>query len=316
MSITDRMRFTGGPFGTDMADQEDLVPADISGKVFYVNANASGTDDAESPWPVVDNQRCFSTLQGAIDACVDGRGDTIYVKRGGEAVTTMVDFNCSGIRVIAQRFGMNPSARGEYTSIYSTTIVAGPCATISKYCYIEGLAFASENAETGFWAGAALEIGNGVDALYGAHLKHCRFPVWGLDNTHGISLDGTAAVSNILIEECEFEGALASGIYMQGAVGHVQIKNCTFALNTFAIETGAFSDAGVNTQIIIGPGNITVTPTRAINQTSNNTAKVAVRGNYWGAPVATAYSDTVDNMETDGYLCSGNHYSDEETDDE
>jgi len=309
------MEFTGGPFGTVAADSAALVPASISGKVFYVNANAGGTDDKDAPWPDVDGVLCFSTLQAAIDACVDGRGDTIYVKRGGEAVTTAVNFNCAGIRVIAQRFGMNPSARGEYTSIYSTTITDGPCAIISKYCYIEGLAFAGADATgstTGFFAGAALKIGDGSTNVYGVHLKQCRFPKWDLDNSHGISIDGTADVSNVLIEECEFEGAFASGIYVEGSVGHLQIKNCTFALCTYAIETGQFYAAGIYTQLIIGPGNVTITPTKGINQTSNNVVLATVYGNYWGTAVASTHSDTVTNMETDGYICVGNYYLNEE----
>jgi len=313
--MADRMQFTGGPFGTVAADQAALVPADISGQVFYVNANATGADDVGDPWPEVDNVRCFSTLQGAIDACVDNRGDTIYVKKGGEAVTTQVNFNCPGIRVISQRFGIPPSSRGEYNSLYSTTLTTTDMALITSPCYIEGFAFAGANAETGFYAGGALRIGNSSDNVFGVHLKQCRFPKWGLDNSHGITIDGTAAVSNVLIEECEFEGAFDAGIYMQGALGHLQVKNCTFCLCTYAIESGAYSDAGVNTQLIIGPGNITVQPTRGIN-TGSNAAKVAVVGNYWGAPVATAYDQTVDNMESDGWLCSGNYYSDEERDDE
>jgi hypothetical protein len=306
-----------GPFAAPIVPSR-FHPGDTQGQVFYVNANATGADDVDDPWPEVDETICFSTLQAAINACVDNRGDTIYVKKGGEVVTSTVLFDCPGIRVITQRYGMAPSMRGEFTSIYSTTLTGDPTAIISQPCYIEGLGFVGADAGTTFYSGAALLLR--VDAAsaattkpWGVHLNQCRFPGWSLGQTCGLAMDGG---TNVLIEDCYFEdAAFTHGIYIQGAAGHVQIKDCHFCLGTYAIKFGAFSDAGVNTQLEIGPGNVTVTPTRGIN-TGSNACKAQVFGNYWGVPVATAYDQTVDNMESDGYICSGNYYADEERDDE
>lgn len=314
-----RMNFGGfGPFSAPNVPAEDVAVHDLSGQVFYVNANAGGADDVDTPFPEVDEALCFATLQAAIDACVDNRGDTIIIKRGGEAVTSTVLFNCPMIRVIAQRMGMAPSMRGEWTSIYSTTLTGDPTAIIQDSCYIEGLGFVGADAGTSFYSGAALLLRVDADSSataepYGVHLFQCRFPGWSLGQTKGIAIDGG---SNVLIEDCYFEdAAFTTGIYAQGAIGHLQIKDCHFCLGTYGIEFGAFSDAGVNTQLEIGPGNIFNAPTRAIN-TGSNACLALVFGNWIGIAVATAYDQTVDNMESDGYICAGNYYADEERDDE
>ena len=61
--------------------------------------------------------------------------------------------------------------------------------------------------------------------------------------------------------------------------------------------------------------NVTVTPTKGI-LSGSNTCKASVFGNYWGTAVATTHDQTVNDMETDGYIQMGNYYADEERDDE
>ena len=288
------------------------------GRTFFVNANSGGADDIDVPWWDVDEVQTFSSIQAAINACVDNRGDTIWVKKGSELVTSTVLFNKAGIRVIVQRMGIAPSMRGEFTAIYSTALTGDPTVIISQPCYVEGLGFVGADAGTSFFEGAALLLR--VDATssattkpWGVHLNQCRFPGWSLGHTSGLAMDGG---TNVLIEDCYFEdAAFTHGIYMQGACGHVQIRDCHFSLGTYAIKCGAFSDAGVNTQLEFGPGNVTVLPTRGIN-TGSNVCKAQVFGNHWGVSVATAYDQTVDQMEVDGYICAGNYYADEERDDE
>ncbi|KKM05332.1 hypothetical protein LCGC14_1755170 [marine sediment metagenome] len=289
-----------------------------SGRTFFVNANAGGADDVDVDWWSVDEDTVFSTLQAAINKCVANRGDTIYVKQGGELVTSTVLFNKAGIRVIVQRLGMAPSMRGEFTSIYSTSLTGDPTAIISQPCYIEGLGFVGADAGTLFFEGAALLLR--VDATstattkpWGVHLNQCRFPGWNLGNTCGLAMDGG---TNVLIDDCYFEdAAFTHGIYMQGAVGHVQISNSHFSLGTYAIKCGSFSDAGVNTQLEIGPGNVTVAPTRGVNSGSN-AAKVTIFRNSWATAVNSTHDQSIDDMESDGYICVGNEYADEESDDE
>jgi len=76
------------------------------------------------------------------------------------------------------------------------------------------------------------------------------------------------------------------------------------------MKCGAFSDAGVNTQIEFGPGNICISPTKGINSGSN-AAKMIVCGNYFATAVDSTHDQTINNMEISGYICVGNEYADE-----
>ncbi len=282
------------------------------GKVFFVNSNTgSAARNRERPWfNEIDGETGFDNLQAAIDACVDSRGDVIYVARGSETVTETVAFNKLGISVIGQTWGMNPYARGEYTALVADAgFTDGPVATITASCFIYGMGFASRDAGALFFSGAAALIG--VPAAigpFGVHMKACRFPKWGLTNRIGLSIEGS---SNTLIEECDFEGAFASGIYIQGTAGHIQIRNNHFCLMTNAITFGEFSDVGVNSQLLMGPGNVTVSPTKFLN-TNNKDGLGTVYGNFFGtAHGASTFDVDVTNMETGGWSCVGNEYKTE-----
>lgn len=251
------------------------------------------------------------TWQGAIDACVADKGDVIVALNAGKEVTEAVNFNKAGIRVTTMDYGLSPMPAGEYTSIYaSAAFTDGPVANITAPCRIEGLAFASRDTGATFWSGAAALIGGlGTAGPYGVHLKRCRFPKWGLDNRIGVSIEGS---SNCLVDRCDFEGAFDSGIYVQGACGHLQIKKCHFALPTYAITFGAFSDAGVNTQFLLGPGNVTVQPTKFLSGTAN-TGKGTIFGNYFATAVGAAtFDQTLANVETAGWHCVDNGYKAED----
>ena len=282
-----------------------------AGKVFFVNANSgAAARNFERPWFDVDGQRVFSTIQEAIDTCVSSRGDIIWVARGGHEVTETVAFNKTGISVIIQGWGMSPYAQGEYNAIYAaTSFTDGPVATITAPCYIYGLGFASRDTGATFWSGAAALIGGlGTAGPFGVHLHACRFPKWGYDNRIGLAIEGS---SNCLIEECDFEGAFASGIYVQGACGHLTLRHNHFALMTNAITHGAFSDAGVNTQMFYGPGNVTVSPTKFLN-TNGGAGLGTIFGNFFGtAHGASTYDLSVTNMESAGWHCVGNEYKTE-----
>lgn len=276
-----------------------------NGKTFFVNPSGGGADDVDVPWWNVDEARCFSTLQAAINACVASRGDTIYVKRGGMSVTSQVNFNKAGIRVIAQRWGMSPQFRGEYSAIYSTTITDGPVAQITDSCYIEGLGFAGADADSDFYAGAALLIGGEATAEpYGVHLRQCRFPKWNLDNSKGVSIEGS---SDCLLEECYFEGVGAdfdAGIYVQGATQNLEIKDCRFRDCTYGIQFGAFAGGGPHCLILQN----FFEDAKILSAASAATGLVA--GNYSeGATDTGSYSATVDTLNGYGLVFSDNHYA-------
>jgi hypothetical protein len=232
------------------------------------------------------------------------------VKRS-ETVSSTVTANKTGIHIIGCDLGMNPLSMGEYQALLAaSTFTDGPVLTVTSPCRIRGMGFASRDTGATFYSGAAVLIGGLATALpFGVHMEYCRFPKWGLDNRIGLSIEGS---SNVLIDLCDFEGAFASGIYVQGACGHLQIARSRFNLCTYSITHGDFSDAGVNTQLFYGPGNVTVSPTKFLDSNSK-ACKGTMFGNYFGTAVGTGTNDVnVADLETAGMACVGNEYATED----
>ncbi len=275
---------------------------DGDAKEFFVD---SGNGDDDNPG--VTPRKAKKSSQAAINLCVAGRGDTITRLPGGEAVTTPVLFNKSGITYRAVNYGANPQAKGEIFSIYNTTAdeFAG---IITERCKIEGIGFASEDSRATFFYGAALMVGNTPDdALpFGVHIKNCRFPKWGMDNRIGLALQGP---TDILVEGCSFEGVggdLEAGIYLQGAAQNVNIFNNIFRECTYAIEFGAF--AGGGPECII-KGNI-MQDSKFLSVPAAGALTGSLLDNW--SPYATdgtTYSDTVNALQALGLVFSGNHYA-------
>ncbi len=286
----------------------------ISGQVFYYNPAAGGDDDVGTPFPPVDGKRCFDTMQAAIDATVAGRGDLIHCKRGSETVTEVVLFNKSGITVKVMDWGINPFAKGEFSALLADSAYTdGPVAKISAPCRIEGLGFASRDAGTTFFSGAACLIGGDADANpFGVVMRHCRFPKWGLTNRIGLAIEGS---SDCMIEECSFEGVgsdFESGIYIQGATQNLVIRGCHFRDCDYAITLGAF--AGGGPAFIIGPGNVVQSADSKFLNSQANTATGVIVGNYFNTDQGTSTFDrTTDQLDTQGIQLIGNFYKDEST---
>ena len=272
------------------------------GKVFYRD-NGNGFDENTGTQPT----NAFKTMQAAIDACVDGRGDVIMALPGGEEVTETVAFNKSGITVKAVTYGVNPFASGELFSLYAaTTFTDGPAATITKRCTIDGLGFVSRDTGSTFFSGAAMLLGgDGLAGQFGTHILNCRFPKWGLDNRIGLAVEGT---SDVIIENCDFEGVgsnFASGIYVQGATANISIKGNVFRDCTQGIQFGAFAGGGPDCLIqgnVAVHGSLLAVPSAAVG---------AVIGNYIPTlDVASAYGGTsLGDLETLGLWFADNHYS-------
>ena len=292
--------------GIDWGIQANKTLGEIGnfvGKKFWRDySNGSDSNEGTEAGPV-------KTLQEAIDRTVSGRGDMIICKPGGEPVTTPVLFNKSGIMVVASQYGANPFSIGELFSIYAAeALVDSPVATVTERCLIQGLGFAGRDSRTAFGFGAALLVGNLPDDAgpFGVHLKGCRFPKWGLDNSKGIALMGP---SDIRVEACGFEGGGAdfdAGIYLQGAAQNVDLINNIFRDCTYAIETGVFAGGGPEAIIM---GNI-MQGSKFLNCPSALTGLVCDNWSPYSTN-ATTYNDTVTNMETLGLSITGNHYSEE-----
>lgn len=259
------------------------------GKVISVDASGAGD---------------VNNSQEAIDFCVDARGDVIVRKAGGESVTETVAFNKKAISYITEGYGAAPGALGELFSIYADAgFIDGPVATITKRCYIEGIAFASKDAGSLYYAGAAALIGGMSDQNpFGAWLHLCRFPKWGFTNRIGLAIEGS---SDCRVSSCFFEGVGAdfdSGIYLQGAMANIDIWDNVFRDCTYGILTGNFA-AGPEAIIM---RNI-FHASKALSVAS--AAPIFFADNWMSTATDTgSYNDTVTNLKNLGVEFVDNHY--------
>lgn len=221
---------------------DQMLGFPTTGEIFYVDPSSGSDENGGSA-----SDDAFATLQKGIDACANNNGDVIVRMRGGEAVTSVVDFNKSGITVIPQSYGGPMAQTGEYFSTYSTTLTADPTAIVTADCVtIVGMAFVGVDAGALFYDGAALLLRASLSdtataAPYGTRILNCRFPKWNLANRIGIAIDGA---SNSVIEGCEFEGVGAdfdSGIYVQGATQNLEISDNRFRDCTYGVLYGSFT---------------------------------------------------------------------------
>ena len=245
-------------------------------------------------------------LQAAIDAAVAANGDHIFVTRGGHTVTQTVNFNKSGISVIAVDDGLAPLARGEFNPIESAaSFTDGPAATITAPCLVQGMGFASRDVGATFFSGAACLIGGDADATpFGVHMKWCRFPKWNLSNRIGLAIEGS---SDVTVEECGFEGVGAdfdSGIYIQGAMQNLHLFRNHFRQCVTAVKAGAFAGGGPH--LMMGHN---VVEDGKILDTQGNTGTGIIYDNWSELAASSSYDASVGTLQGKGWQFAGNHYS-------
>jgi len=274
-------------------DAEALASLGQEGQVFEVDS--SGVGD-------------FSTMQEAIDACVDWRGDVIIKKAGTETVTTPVLFNKKGITVVTEGMGLPPEAAGERFAIYGSH-TDGPAAIISQPCRIIGLGFIGSEA-----AGGSLEVDGTTGGFSGGNfvqLKSCRFSHWGVAKAHALILQGTG---DVWVEDCYFDGYTAgytvSAIHIEkagssGSWATRIMRNTFLNVTTYAIKmkTAAVPVRGiVKGNIVIGAGKFF--------DDNDVSGSFGFYDNWLPTATDTAsYGDTVSNLISAGYKFADNHYS-------
>ena len=284
-----------------------MIPsAGLTGNVYYADPS-SGNDKNAGTSP----DKAKKTLQAAIDLCTNNNGDFIIRMRGGEAVTSTVLFNKSGITVVAQDYGMAPLANGEYFATYSETLVDAPVGIVSADgVTIAGLGFAGDDATATFYGGAALLIGGvGLATPFGVRIVSCRFPKWGLDNRIGIAVEGS---SDCIIEHCCFEGVGAdfdSGVYIQGATQNIQVSDNRFQDCTYGVLLGTIT-GGTGGPHLILKSNV-FEDSKVLSAGVGAGVNTGLVCDNWceGATDTGSYSATVDNLNTGGFVFSGNHYA-------
>lgn len=247
-------------------------------------------------------------LLAAIAAAVAGNGDVILIERGGIEVSSTVAFAKSGLRVIAVDDGQNPLSRGEFNPIFAgANFVDGPAAQVTAPTSFHGIGFASRDTGATFFSGAALLLGGNGDANpFGAWLHGCRFPKWGLDNRIGLAIEGS---SDCLIEECTFEGvgsALEAGMYIQGAMQNLTIRNNYFRQCTAAVKCGTFTGSPDGPHLFMHTNYVEDGLTL---DTDGNPGLGLIADNYSELAAGSAYDRAVATLQGDGWNFSGNHYS-------
>ena len=175
----------------------------LTGSVFYHDPT---NGDDNNTGKRSDNAK--GTLQACIDLCTANKGDVIVRMRGYSAPAATINFNVFGITVVAQTWGMNPRAQGEWFA-EDTSNTDGPAARITEACTIIGLGFFGAQASgDNVTAAVILDGSSGATDGYGTHLYRCRIGNWNRAAVnYGVYNLG---VANALIEECYFVGGVAN----------------------------------------------------------------------------------------------------------
>ncbi len=181
------------------------------GEVFYVDPIASSASDTNTGTSPLE---AFENLQAGIDACVADRGDLIIRMRGYDQPSATVNFNKQGITVIAENWGQNYHAQGEYFTT-DTSNTDGPAARITAGCHLIGLGFAGVQA-SGDTDTATVQIDGSSAATdgFGTWLDHCYFTNWDRAAVnYGVVNQGAARVR---ISNSSFYGGAATNVLDAG----------------------------------------------------------------------------------------------------
>lgn len=260
----------------------------------------------------------FLTMQEAIDACVDWRGDLIVRKAGTEVVDTPVLFNKKGITVVAEGMGLPHHTQGERFMTYCTA-EDEPAAIISQACKLVGLGFSGEFTGAG---GHVMSIdGTGGWSSGGfIELDGCRFTHWGgnsgwtTQHAHFLQFNGPGNAS--WIHNCSFDGILNADPLTVGAIllkdhatgsdawtlllEDLYFNNCTYAV---------VHESGVAPRGCLYKG-FKLLGTKILDNNGCTCDDVVVAG-MWSpfATDAASYDATVATLKGLGIAFSGNNYA-------
>jgi hypothetical protein len=275
------------------------------GRVFFVDPGNG--DDAN---PGTSPTSAYATMSTAIGATTTQRGDVIVRLPGTETVTAELLITTEGITVVAATSGWSPPAgRGagaEYYLMWGAALSDAAVIHQRENCSWIGLSFAS--ISTGATeAGAAMNIANEVAGDQGGfnYVTSCEFPAWG-SNDSGIYLHGG---SHAHIYRNSFGGAsgtLPVGVAFGGSATSNPVND--------TIEDNIFSNVTTGVRVYDGTpqdcfviGNFFHQCTTDINS-NGGVGNIFVANNASSLAAASAYDDTVANLETAGWFFSGNTY--------
>jgi len=172
---------------TDKTGPLDLYEQRNKGRVFYtagVNVSGHAASDA-------------AAMQAAIDACVDFRGDKVFLTPGSYAPATALTLDSAGMRLVGPRSGNPRSGR--------VTVTAGIDAAYTV---------SADDVEIGYHAMIPLTAANFIDVASGAdrgYLHHLYYNSTGIAaSTSTEFLNGTTCI-DWLVEHCDFYIDAAQG---------------------------------------------------------------------------------------------------------
>ena len=294
--------------GSDTPEGFRLYPDALTFYVDEGNSDASDNNDGTDPrYP-------FLTIQAAIDAAVDNRGDLVLVSPGSYTPAAPVILDCPGIRLLAMPTGQNPLQPEQSCSIYpAASYTTGPMIIVEEPCELAGFTIVTRDVGAHGGAVATASASLAFDGDGGAYdggyswIHHCRFVDWWGGTQAGIYFFGGAYN---LIEDCSFEG-FAGGVQFYSGTHNPTyntIRRCYFFDNTNGIEfiVGSTSHDHVIQE------NVFVDYTDAIdfNQAGGGAGDGFIIGNYYEtATDAATYDCTVAQAQAIGHNFAGNHYS-------
>ena len=254
------------------------------------------------------------TVQSAIDACVDGRGDVIKRAPGNDnTLTAPILMNKEGVTLMAATYGAAPTQGAEagFATWPGAGYATGPMVIVSEPCAIIGMEFVTRNVNSGFNddgtdSGAALVfIGNaGGEAGGFSLIQNCRFVDW-WGNDWGIEF---AAGAYNLIRDCTFEG-FAAGCYFRGTALRNPESN--------RLDDNWFKDCvnGIEHRLGSAPHNFLYYRNKFIDisgdsiDSNGGLGDGMIAGNFYEtATDAATYDLTVANLAIAGIHCAGNNY--------
>lgn len=257
-----------GVLGVPGTDTERGLRQSATGCVFYVDPNYPGVSDARDG---TDPEAPFQTVQAAVNACEDYRGDVIYVMFNGDwqyanaandyplPIAEQVILNKAGVRLI----GVSPSPVGVPWVVPAAGGIAIHVTAID--CLIEGFAFggfvggAGGIGILGTWDGTTtwadnltvrdcffdneIDIGIQLDYVWYYDIENCRFEE--CDN-YGIYCDPADSAADFgLIRNCWFVNC-GTGAISLDEVDHCLIDH-NYIWNAHAQAGAAATNEGIDT---------------------------------------------------------------------
>lgn len=255
------------------------------GQVFFVGGDTAayrGKGPSDS-YDGVTPERPLSTLSGALNKCVSGRGDTIVVLPGTITVTSAVNVTADDVTIRGYREVGPHEIPG---SVIATSSDINILTINANNVTIEGLLLDHNiGASNGTANIACIKVNTTNDSTdcVGVIIRNCWLDLAGADTdtdgiTLGISADANDGAVDALVEGCTIFDCDQDAIVIHLGSDRATVRNCRIfddgtALTRYGVEVKAIDCAVENCQISVSD---TATPGACIH---NGVAAARLRVN-------------------------------------